>query len=506
MHACVSTNIAPENCSPYYGLEARREYAKLEEWALAEESMKRPIHDIETEIYERGREVLRKMLEAHVRARGQGDVGPSIEVTQDDTTVPHTHRRPQVCHESTLFGDIRIERLAYHHPGEESVRPLDEQMQLPERSFSYPVQHMLVHRAVQGPFDEAIDTVKKVTGLKISKRTAELITQDVAIDFDAFYAQRTAPPPENTSEIVVGTVDGKGVPMVKEEGATPVVRRGKGEKANKKKMATVAAVYTVAPRIRTPEEVVKSLFRPDLKIVRKRKGKDSEQPARNKPEHKRVWASLEKSKDDIIQEVGEEMDIRDPQHTKKHVVVTDGERALQKRVAIHIPGILLILDLLHVLERLWTLAHIFHEEGSLQAQEFVHVYALRILQGKVARVVQGIRQKATKAGIKGAKRQTVETALEYLYANRERMHYDRYLAEGLPIASGAVEGACKNLVKDRMERSGMRWKLPTAEAMLKMRALYLSGDFDEYWAFHIKQEQTRLHGGRTWAPKPIDAE
>ena len=487
--------------SPYYNLEARREFGKLEEWAFSGEPMKRPIHEIEAEIFERGREVMRKMLEAHIRARGVGDVGPGVEVAEGGETVSHTHRRLQVCSESTLFGDVQIERMAYHHPGEESIRPLDEQMQLPARSFSYPVQHMLVRQVVRGPFDEAIDTVNQFTGLNISKHTAETITQDAATDFDGFYSQRTLKPPEETGSIVVGTVDGKGVPMVKEERAKPVVRLGRGEKANKKKMATVAAVYTTEPRVRTPDEVLDSLFRPELKVVA---GDKESKSQRQKPEQKRVWASLRKSKDDVIQEVGVEMHARDPKHLKKHVVVTDGERALQHRVIEHISGVLLILDFFHVLERLWTIAHVFHKEGSLEALEFARYYAGRLLHGQVSQVVKGIGQKATKSGIKGAKRKIIDDALAYLYANRDRMRYDRYLAEGLPIASGAVEGACKNLVKDRMERSGMRWKLPTAEAVLRMRAIYLSDDFDEYWAFHIRQEQARLRGNKTWSPISVD--
>ena len=73
------------------------------------------------------------------------------------------------------------------------------------------------------------------------------------------------------------------------------------------------------------------------------------------------------------------------------------------------------------------------------------------------------------------------------------MRYDQYLASGWPIASGPVEGACKNLIKDRMERSGMRWTEPMAEAVVKLRAVYLSADFDHYWLFHIDQEQRRLN-------------
>jgi hypothetical protein len=495
---------APRPSVPFYNFEARQGFAALEKWTFAEDTMKRPGHEVEAELFEQGREVLRKLLEAHYRARGQGDVGPALEVSDESEAVPHTHRRLQERHQSTLFGEIKIERLAYHAPGQESIRPLDEDVQLPERSFSYEVQRVLAHRVVQSPFDEALDTVKYITGLKISKRSAEDMARDAATDFDKFYEQRTLKPPEETAGIVVGTVDGKGVPMVKEERVEPVVRLGRGEKANKKRMATVAAVYTVAPRIRTPEEVTDSLFRPELKVISD--GKESERQKRLKPEQKRVWASLAKSKDDIIQEVGVEMHVRDPEKAKKHVVVTDGERALQLRALKHIPGILLILDLLHVLEKLWTVAHIFHAEGSIEAQLWMQNHALRILRGQVSQVVKGIGQSATKRGIKGGKREIIDKALAYLYRNRSYMRYDLYLAEGLPIASGAVEGACKNLVKDRMERSGMRWKQPTAEAVLKLRALYLSGDFDAYWAFHVKQEQNRLRGSKTWRPISIDGE
>ena len=89
--------------------------------------------------------------------------------------------------------------------------------------------------------------------------------------------------------------------------------------------------------------------------------------------------------------------------------------------------------------------------------------------------------------------------LAVLYRNRGRMHYDQYLAQGLPIASGPVEGACQNLIKDRMERSGMRWTETMAEAIVKLRAIDLSGDFDQYWPFHIPKDQERLHPAGRWS-------
>jgi hypothetical protein len=82
------------------------------------------------------------------------------------------------------------------------------------------------------------------------------------------------------------------------------------------------------------------------------------------------------------------------------------------------------------------------------------------------------------------------------------MRYDQYLAQGLPIASGPVEGACKNLIKDRMERSGMRWTEAMAEAIVKLRAIYLSGHFDSYWSFHIEKDQQRLHPHGLWSVVP----
>src|SRR5436309_15117459 len=105
----------------------------------------------------------------------------------------------------------------------------------------------------------------------------------------------------------------------------------------------------------------------------------------------------------------------------------------------------------------------------------------------------------SKLALGGRKGKMLSSVATYLYRNRSRMHYDEYRARGLPIASGSVEGACKNLIKDRMERSGMRWTQSMAEAVVKLRALYLSGDFNTYWDFHIREDQQRLYPPGRWA-------
>src|SRR2546429_9334162 len=160
----------------------------------------------------------------------------------------------------------------------------------------------------------------------------------------------------------------------------------------------------------------------------------------------------------------------------------------------------LILDLMHVLEKLWKATYVFHAEGSLEADLWVLDRTLRILFGQVGQVVKGIRQSITKRGLSGPKRKTLNAVANYLYRNRSRMRYNEYLANGWPIASGPVEGACKHLIKDRMERSGMRWTEQMAEAIVQLRAIYLSGDFDRYWQFHIDQDQRRKQDGRKCTP------
>ena len=147
--------------------------------------------------------------------------------------------------------------------------------------------------------------------------------QGAAQDFDAFYQQRTPEPAAGS--ILVAAVDGKGIPMVKPGGAPPRVRLTKGQKANRKRVATVAAVFTRAPWVRTPEQLVESLFR-----IRRQTSADGQTPPR--PENKRVWASLLKGKTAVIEEVAQEMQRRDPQGSKTRLALSDGERALQRLV------------------------------------------------------------------------------------------------------------------------------------------------------------------------------
>jgi hypothetical protein len=258
-------------------------------------------------------------------------------------------------------------------------------------------------------------------------------------------------------------------------------------------MATVATVYTVDRYRRTPEEVVSALFR------------DAPQPTRNrpKPRSKEVWASLSRDGEPgsgtasaFAWMIGE-LFLRGRAANKPLVFLSDGQESLWEARRYWLPARAVnILDLLHVTPRLWKAGHVFHPEGSQEAEDFVRERVLRVLEGKTAGVIRGLREMATKHGLQGGKKKTITAVCAYLQANLERMRYDEYLRAGSPIASGAVEGACRHLVKDRRERAGMHWTIPGAQAMLDVRSIYVSGLWDEYQQYRIACETQKLYPNR----------
>ena len=161
----------------------------------------------------------------------------------------------------------------------------------------------------------------------------------------------------------------------------------------------------------------------------------------------------------------------------------------------------LVVDLIHVLEYLWRAAWSFFEPGDEAAESWVHARALEVLRGRAPHVAAGIRRSATKRHLPPEKRKGADRCADYLLAKKAWLRYDEALTLGLPIATGVIEGACRHLVKDRMDITGARWGLAGAEAILRLRALRSSGDFDTYWSYHLHEEHARIH-----APHYTEAE
>ena len=262
-------------------------------------------------------------------------------------------------------------------------------------------------------------------------------------------------------------------------------RVARGEKAQRKRMSTVAAVYTIAPQVRTPEQIAQQL-QPVQEVVT---------PPR--PEHKRVWASLRQPPEKVLEEAFAEAARRDPDRTKTRVALVDGGphqlQLLLAAAAQHQVTLVIILDLIHVLEYVWKAVWAVHAEGDPQAEAWVRERLLAILRGRSQSVAAGLRRLATVRKLNVKERAPLDKCADYLSKYREYLRYDEYLAAGYPIATGVIEGACRYVVKDRMERTGARWRLECAEAVLRLRSLHASGDEEAYWTFHLQQEYQRHH-------------
>jgi hypothetical protein len=139
-----------------------------------------------------------------------------------------------------------------------------------------------------------------------------------------------------------------------------------------------------------------------------------------------------------------------------------------------------ILDLLHVTPRLWQAAKLLYGENSPEVLPFVRERVTQVLEGKVETVIRTVRRLAKERGLNAAKRRALSGIGSYLHKNRHRMRYDEYLRHGYPIASGVIEGACRHLIKDRMERAGMHWTMAGAQAMLDLRSVWIGGQWDAF--------------------------
>ncbi len=250
-------------------------------------------------------------------------------------------------------------------------------------------------------------------------------------------------------------------------------------------MAMVAAVYSLPVQQRTPEQIM---------------GPKENKPAVVRAQNKRVWASIEHDGWWVIKTAFEEAMKRDPTQSRHWVVVVDGgEQQLLDILDIarsYQARITLVLDLIHVLEYLWKAAHCFHPVGSKPAEEWVKEKALQVLHGAAESVAVDLRRDATRNQLSQKKRQPVDKCANYLDKYSVMLEYDSFLSDGLPIASGVIEGACRHLIKDRLDRTGARWRLKSAEAIIRIRSLRSSGDLDAYWKFHREQELQRNHSCR----------
>jgi hypothetical protein len=477
---------------------AREQFERLVEQLGGRKAKAMTHSEIESLISEEGNEVMRRLFQGHLDARGCGE---SAEEVEGADGVRRPYARLMERRLKTVFGLVTVSRMTYSAHETPYLAPRDAELNLPPELYSHGLQRRVATEVSKVSFDASVEAIAETTGTTVPKRQVEQLAARAASDFDDFYGERrvqTVREADKASDILALSADGKGVVMRREalreatrkaaEARTHKIatRLSKGEKRNAKRMATVAAVWTVAAFKRTPEDVMK-----DLAHVR------DTAVARPRPENKRVWASLEKPPHDVIEEAFQEALRRDPRRNKRWIGLVDGNptqiELLHAGAERHGVDLTIILDLMHVAEYVWKAAFVLNDEGTPAAEKWVSARLFEILRGHSSDVAAGMRRSATLRNIAPDKRKAVDACADYLINHRQYLRYDEYLAAGYPICTGVIEGTCRHLINDRLDIVGAHWGLKSAEAVLRLRAIRASGDFDEYWAFHEKHEWMRHH-------------
>ncbi len=476
--------------------EAGAAFFQIIETLQSEASQKLTHGTLEEVINRQGREILRLLFQGHLDQRAREEAREEAVIGSDGEERGRCRERTS-CVLQTLFGEVRVNRKGYSSAQAGSLFPLEIALNLPPDKYSDGLRCQVAVESSKNSFDEALSTINDLTAQHVGKRQAEELVDKIALDFEAFYEQGSMKREPVEEDLLILSFDGKGVVVRQEDlreatqkaalAASSQTSRGRlapGEKKNRKRMAEVATVYSLQSQQRSAEEIM-GIEDP------------LEEGSRPKAVNKRLWASLERDPEEVIREAFEEALARDPLHQKQWLALVDGnEHQISKIEQIaqeYQVKSFIILDFIHVLEYLWKAAYCFHPVASQEAEGWVQARALSILRGNSSSVAAGMRQSATKRQLEKTQRKAVDKCADYLLKYRFYLQYDCYCPNGWPIASGVIEGACRHLVKDRMELTGARWGLKSAEAVLKIRALRSSGDWEEYWKFHKCQEQQRNH-------------
>jgi hypothetical protein len=446
-------------------------------------------------------------VELFLKAQGDGDLGAEVS-TEDGAVLQRSGgvvERPL----RTIFGEHIVEGYVYSQGSKKKIdlRPIDARINLPDGKASYLLQEFTQLFCVEKAFGVGARQFETVFAQKLSVDVLEDINRAMGEQADRFLDQLPTPPASKEGAILVTTADGKGVPLVKGD-AQKVPAFDKKERPGNRRMATLGCVYTVDPFVRTPEQIVAALFRDNMVP------QPAERPQACFKHYRAFFAEAGEEGEDAVPSayqtwawICQEAQTRH-QFMQPIVRLMDGQPSLwdasdacldewvaELREGAQAQPLVDILDIIHVSGYVWKVAKAFYSHHE-QQEAFARERLLRILCGDVAGVLTGIRRMASLRNLKGEALKTVKTTCTYFENNAHRMRYDEYLKAGYPIATGVIEGACRHVIKDRMEQGGMRWTLEGAKAMLNVRSVLASSESKIFTHWRQTEEAKRVHPHR----------
>jgi hypothetical protein len=455
---------------------------------------------LEEYVNEVGRELKRQLIQDQLDARSFRE-NRLERVVGDDLVA---RRRVEPGHRrlvATTVGRVEVSRMAYRSPGVANLHPADARLALPERVYSFPLRERVVGEVARGSLRVARDSLEANTGQRIGYRQLMQIVTESARDVSAFYQRpERAPLVRVDGQVLVMSIDSTGVTMIPralrhpgqvlpDQGARPPsAQLSSRERGGRSRMAVVTAVYDAAVAVRGAADVVPLNA---AERAGRRRGP--------KATGRRLDASLVHSVAPMVVAMFDQAEQRDPGHRRRWIVLVDGanhqleciKREARKREV----EITIIIDFIHVLEYVWKAAEDLHPTQPTRVG-FVQATARELLEGHAPRVIADLSAHLRARDGDGVRSPGLGRTIEYLRAKQDHLDYHIALALGWPIATGVIEGACRFLVKDRLDITGARWGLAGAEAVLLLRAVIANGDFNDYWRFHVRQEYERTHAVR----------
>ena len=467
---------------------------------VREEALNKDLYSVERDLFQYMLRIGREYLGEVITRHGTGKIDGLIKAGEN--TLPY-HMDKEATYLS-VFGEVTIDRAYYWSKGEKGYFPLDAELNCPDRRYSYLLDKWVQGTIVEETYEKAVERFAELLDIPVSKLGQQNVAREAGLYFSEFYRQKPAFDPVTEGSVIGVEADCKGVRMISsekpEKGKEQKARRGKGEKSGGLRRDAVAtADFTFHPAPRSAEEIVQVLMKENIgeeAAEARGKGRAEARKALNV----QVAASMG-GKQRAFDELAERVERRDPGGEKKIIALFDGEKALEDRLlqsfdraglAERIDAI--VLDIMHAMEYLWDVGTVLHGEKGKSRNLWVREHAFAILEGRVGRVIGGLKQILTKQELRSSQEKVLKKVITYFENHSHMMRYDEYLAAGYPIATGLIEGTCGSLIKDRADRSGSRWSSEGVQAVLNLRAVMKNGDWDAYWDYYMGTEHERLYG------------
>jgi hypothetical protein len=465
------------------------QFAGLAAWA-ADEAAYLDHGEREKVIRDEGRELQRRLLQATFdidAAREQRAEGVTSAAGIRHGIVEAGHARGVI----SVFGPVRATRLAYRSRRETNLYPADARAVLPGDPYSLGMRAMAAFHLAGGGFGQAQEVIEARTGVTVGRAQLAGLAEDLAAWTGDFYEERARDADTDlpATDVILMQGDGKGIAM------RPEHRRNAGKEDGTrpgiKKMAEIVAVADFTPAVREPEDIAAPQAR---------------RTAHPGPKARDKWvsASVTDSIEDMIAAAFDEADRRDPQRTRQRVFLVDGNKQQITAIAaqardrgLKVP---VLIDYIHVSGYIGKAAAALHPGDPVTAGQWADGQLLRVLHGRARAVAATLASVAKKTRANPRKRHLdltdMDRAVTYLTNNHQHMKYDKALASGWPIATGMIEGACRFVIEDRFGITGARWSPDGAETILKIRAVVVNGDLDDYMRYYKERYREEHHLAR----------